>query len=97
MGRNQKLSPKFSGPHIIISLKGTHNAEIMMQNKRKVIVNVERLKPYFSNASSYSNTDNCVPLPSPNFSTSQNVVPEKNENVVSEKNLSASPSLLNKQ
>ena len=48
LGRNQKLSPKFSGPHIILSLKGTHNAEILMKNKRKVIVNIERLKPYFS-------------------------------------------------
>ena len=48
LGRNQKLSPKFSGPHIILNLKGTHNAEILMKNKRKVIVNVQRLKPYFS-------------------------------------------------
>ena len=48
LGRNQKLSPKFSGPHIILNLKGTHNAEILMKNKRKVIVNIERLKPYFS-------------------------------------------------
>jgi hypothetical protein len=48
LGKNQKLSPKFSGPHIILSLKGTHNAEILMNNKRKVIVNVQRLKPYYS-------------------------------------------------
>jgi hypothetical protein len=38
LGENQKLSPKFSGPHIILSLKGTHNAEILMNNKCKVIV-----------------------------------------------------------
>ena len=50
LGKNQKLSPKFSGPHIIISLKGTNNAEILMDNRRKVIVNVQRLKPYFSSA-----------------------------------------------
>ncbi len=43
LGKNQKLSPKFSGPHIILMLKGTHNADLLMQNKRKVIVNVQRL------------------------------------------------------
>jgi hypothetical protein len=48
LGKNQKLSPKFSGPHIILSLKGTHNAEILMDTRRKVIVNVQRLKPYYS-------------------------------------------------
>jgi hypothetical protein len=48
LGRNQNLSPKFSGPHIILSLKGMHNAEILMNTKRKVIVNVQRLKPFNS-------------------------------------------------
>jgi hypothetical protein len=56
LGKNQKLSPKFSGPHIILSLKGTHNAEILMNTKRKVIVNVQHLKPYYSPPSPVSPT-----------------------------------------
>ncbi len=48
LGKNPKLSPKWSGPHIILSLKGTHNAEILMNNKRKVLVNIECLRPYLS-------------------------------------------------
>ena len=48
LGKNPKLSHKWSGPQIILSLKGTHNAEILMNNKRKVLVNIERLKPYLS-------------------------------------------------
>ncbi len=46
LGKNPKLLPKWSGPHIILSLKGTHNAEILMNNICKVLVNIERLKPY---------------------------------------------------
>ena len=31
---------------MILSLKGTHNVELLIQGKRKVIVNVDRIKPY---------------------------------------------------
>jgi hypothetical protein len=47
LGRNTKLCPKWSGPHTIINLKGSHCVELLLQNNRKVIVNVERIKPYF--------------------------------------------------
>jgi hypothetical protein len=47
LGRNTKLCPKWSGPHTIINLKGSHCVELVLQNNRKVIVNVERIKPYF--------------------------------------------------
>jgi hypothetical protein len=47
LGKNPKLAPKFSGPHRIIQLKGTHNVEILLSSNKKRIVNVERLKPYF--------------------------------------------------
>ena len=46
LGRNPKLSPKWSGPHEIVSLKGTHNVELLTDKKKKMIVNVDRIKPY---------------------------------------------------
>jgi hypothetical protein len=45
LGKNTKLAPKWSGPHVILSLKGIHNVELLIQNKKKVIVNVDRIKP----------------------------------------------------
>jgi hypothetical protein len=45
LGKNAKLAPKWSGPHLILSLKGTHNVELLI-NGKKVIVNVDRIKPY---------------------------------------------------
>ena len=47
LGRNTKLCPKWSGPHTIINLKGSHCVELLLQNSRKTIVNVDRIKPYF--------------------------------------------------
>ena len=45
--KNRKLSPKFSGPHTISRLIHDTNAEIIMaHNNRKVIVHLNRLKPY---------------------------------------------------
>ena len=46
LGKNAKLSPKWSGPHEIIALKGAHNVELLMNQKKKVIVSVDRIKPY---------------------------------------------------
>jgi hypothetical protein len=31
---------------VILSLKGTHNVELLVQGKKKVIVNVDLIKPY---------------------------------------------------
>ncbi len=46
--KNQKLAPKWSGPHKIICLKGDANAEILLRhNNRKTVVHTNRLKPYF--------------------------------------------------
>ena len=47
LGKNTKLSPKWSGPHTILALKGDHNVELLTVNNKKVIVNVARIKPYF--------------------------------------------------
>ena len=46
LGKNTKLSPKWSGPHEIVALKGTHNVELFTDKKKKMIVNVDRIKPY---------------------------------------------------
>ena len=46
LGKNTKLSPKWSGPHEIVALKGTHNVELLTDKKKKVIGNMDRIKPY---------------------------------------------------
>ncbi len=46
--KNQKLAPKWSGPHKILQLKGDSNVEIHLKhNNRKTVVHANRLKPYF--------------------------------------------------
>ncbi len=46
--KNQKLVPKWSGPHKIIRLKGESNIEIQHKhNNRKTVVHANRLNPYF--------------------------------------------------
>jgi len=48
LARNQKLAPKWSGPHKILRLKGECNVELLLRhNNKKLIVHVNRLKPYF--------------------------------------------------
>ena len=47
--RNAKLSPKWTGPHEVLSLKGDTNLELrIFPSRRKLIVHVNRLKPYHS-------------------------------------------------
>ena len=48
LNKNQKLAPKWSGPHRVIRLKGDANVEIQLKhNNRKTVVHANRLKPYF--------------------------------------------------
>ncbi len=48
LGRNQKLAPKWSGPHRVLRLKGESNVELQLRhNNRKTVVHTNRLKPYF--------------------------------------------------
>jgi hypothetical protein len=48
LGKNQKLAPKWTGPHKVLRLKGDSNLEIQLRhNNRKTIVHANRLKPYF--------------------------------------------------
>ena len=44
--KNQKLCPKFSGPHIITRLKGAVDVELLLNNGRRVVVHVNRIKPF---------------------------------------------------
>jgi hypothetical protein len=37
LGKNRKLSPKFSGPFKLLRLKGDSNAEIVVNNGRKMM------------------------------------------------------------
>ena len=48
LNKNVKLAPKWSGPHRIIGLKGPCNAELKLQNNKKLVVHTNRLKPYHS-------------------------------------------------
>jgi len=75
LGRNTKLCPKWSGPHTILSLKGTHCVELLLLNNRKTIVNVERIKPYFESSSN----EKFAPSSKENFSPETNTVLHETE------------------
>jgi hypothetical protein len=48
LAKNQKLAPKWSGPHKILRLKGDCNVELLLRhNNKKLITHMNRLKPYF--------------------------------------------------
>ena len=44
--KNQKLAPKWSGPHRITKVKNDTNVELLLKNGKHLIVHVDRLKPY---------------------------------------------------
>jgi hypothetical protein len=46
LGKNRKLAAKFSGPYKILRLKDGRNAELVVNNGRKIVVNVQRLRPF---------------------------------------------------
>jgi hypothetical protein len=48
LNKNQKLCPKFSGPHLITKLKGAVNVELLLDNGRRVVVHVNRIKPFLA-------------------------------------------------
>jgi len=49
--KNRKLAPKYSGPHIVSKLIHDTNVELKLQNGRKTIVHINRIKPYSQNLS----------------------------------------------
>ena len=44
--KNAKLAPKFTGPHRITHLKGQKTVEIKTDKGKKIVISVDRLKPY---------------------------------------------------
>lgn len=48
INRNQKIAPKFTGPHLVIQMKGETNVELLLNNGKTTIVHVNRVKPYNS-------------------------------------------------
>jgi hypothetical protein len=46
--KNKKLSPLYSGPHIIQKLIGKTNAQLKLKNGRSTIVHLNRIKPFLS-------------------------------------------------
>ena len=45
-GKNKKLADNYNGPHRIIRLVHENNVELLQTNGRKLLVHVNRLKPY---------------------------------------------------
>ena len=54
LNKNRKLAQKYSGPYKILRVKGPHNIELLLTNGRKIVVNVARVKQYFSPATTSS-------------------------------------------
>jgi hypothetical protein len=46
LNKNERLAPKYEGPHKIISLKPHNNVEIAVHKQSHAIVYVNRLKPF---------------------------------------------------
>ena len=45
---NRKLFPKYTGPFTLTQLINDTNVEILANNNRKIIIHVDRIKPFFS-------------------------------------------------
>jgi hypothetical protein len=67
--KNQKLAPKWSGPHRVIKIKGSNNAELLLRNGKRLLVHFNRLKPYIVPKTEAPNPDTVV-IETP-FNTSQ--------------------------
>jgi hypothetical protein len=63
LAKNQKLAPKWSGPHKILRLKGDCNIELLLRhNNKKLITHVNRLKPYFVQSPAAVSSPDFFPL-----------------------------------
>jgi hypothetical protein len=60
LGKNPKLTPKWSGPAKITELNDT-NARILLPNGKSKVLNVMRLKKFFSDKSESQNDNEIVP------------------------------------
>ena len=61
--KNTKLAPKWSGPHRIIRLKGSCNAELLLKNGKHLLIHVNRLKPYLTPQQSDVRFDESILMP----------------------------------
>jgi hypothetical protein len=48
LGKNTKLAPKYSGPHIVTRPINTTNVELLLDNGKSLVVHVNRLKRFLS-------------------------------------------------
>ena len=46
LGKNAKLAPKYSGPHLVKRLIGNTNLELLLDNGKSTVIHVNRVKPY---------------------------------------------------
>jgi hypothetical protein len=75
------LAEKFSGPFRIIRFKGPNNAEIVVNNGRKMIVNLQRLRPFLSHDLTASN-DLDIPVNRKGQIDGDNLVADKQTQIV---------------
>jgi hypothetical protein len=85
--KNQKLAPKWSGPHKVIQLKGEASAEIQLcHNNKKVVVHCNRLKPYYvpiTNSAVHPDTlDSPPPVDKAPQITSNPSTPDDNQQIL---------------
>jgi hypothetical protein len=78
LNKNRKLAPKYSGPFKILRVKGPHNVDFLLTNGRKIVVNVARVKQYFSpeTTSSECSHEETIGTRSPN----EDVIPSDSGN-----------------
>jgi len=58
LDKNQKLCEKFTGPHLITKIVGPVNVELLLNNGRKTLVHVNRIKPFRSDSTPTSQSQN---------------------------------------
>jgi hypothetical protein len=83
LAKNKKLSPKWSGPHHILRIKGDCNVELLLlHNNKKLISHVNRLKPYFVPKPNAVASPDFFPVDKPATPPSPPVLPHADENIL---------------
>jgi len=86
LNKNRKLAEKFSGPFKIIRLKGDNNAELVVSNGRKIIVNFQRLRPFHGRDFEINDTgSNDLSLPNQGERTKAEIVQPQAVTLTNEK------------
>jgi len=82
VGKNTKLSPKFSGPHLVKRIFGHNNVELLLDNGKLTTVHVNRLKIFHSNLHSRSQNGGGNDQNKQNFPVSASNRPNDEGNIV---------------